>query len=224
MMNKNRDARLFQSLTSRILLEDIPKNAKEQWEEEQNRPVNIRVMEVHFFANRTFATVAGLGTSTILRGKYDVIGTEQDQLWMQVWRFGFGRSVSGSVYSEGPGLTQDDAKSYWGQISYEEEEEEEEEQDDRSIINQKREDKTLRDRNPILEISGDVEPKPKRLQVQGSVLFGSGLEPLPIARFIMREATAEDYLYDDDDDDEEEDEDDENDENDDVIDWTTAFQ
>ena len=57
----------------------------------------IRVMEVKFFANNTFATVAGLG-GNILRGKFDIIGHDRDQLWMQVWRFGFGRSVSGSVY------------------------------------------------------------------------------------------------------------------------------
>ena len=57
----------------------------------------IRVMEVKFFANNTFATVAGLGDS-ILRGKYNIIGEKRDQLWMQVLRFGFGRSVSGSVY------------------------------------------------------------------------------------------------------------------------------
>ena len=57
----------------------------------------IRVMEVKFFANNTFATVAGLG-GNILRGKFDIIGQDRDQLWMQVWRFGFGRSVSGSVY------------------------------------------------------------------------------------------------------------------------------
>jgi hypothetical protein len=55
-------------------------------------------MELEFFSNHTFATVAGLGEGTVLRGKWDVIGSKRDQLWMQVWRFGFGRSVSGSVY------------------------------------------------------------------------------------------------------------------------------
>jgi hypothetical protein len=200
------------------MIEDVPKHAKEQWEEEQNRPVNIRVMEIQFFTNRTFATVAGLGASTILRGKYDVIGSEQDQLWMQVWRFGFGRSVSGSVYSEGPGLTQDDAKTYWGQISFEEVEEDEEHESELQI---------LIDRDPNQEGNthpAATDPKSKRLQVQGSVLFGSGLEPLPIARFIMREATPDDYL-----DDEEEDDDDDEDEDkkggDDTLDWTkNAFQ
>lgn len=60
--------------------------------------MNIRVMEVMFFANNTFATVGGLGEAIVLRGKYHIVGNERDQLWMQVWRFGFGRSVSGSVF------------------------------------------------------------------------------------------------------------------------------
>ena len=76
---------------------DPPKKSKKQQEEEANRPAMIRVMEVKFFSNNTFATVAGLG-GNILRGKFDIIGHDRDQLWMQVWRFGFGRSVSGSVY------------------------------------------------------------------------------------------------------------------------------
>ena len=79
-------------------VEDPPsKQAKKAAEEEADRPANIRVMEVQFFANNTFATTSGLGDA-ILRGKYHVIGHERDQLWMQVWRFGFGRAVSGSVF------------------------------------------------------------------------------------------------------------------------------
>lgn len=78
--------------------EDPPsKKAQKKAEEDENRPVNIRVVEVAFFANNTFATVSGLGDN-ILRGKFHIIGENRDQLWMQVWRFGFGRSVSGSVY------------------------------------------------------------------------------------------------------------------------------
>jgi hypothetical protein len=59
--------------------------------------VNIRVIEVAFFSNNTFASVSGLGDN-ILRGKFHIVGDKRDHLWMQVWRFGFGRSVSGSVY------------------------------------------------------------------------------------------------------------------------------
>jgi len=63
------------------------------------------------FENNTFATTCGLGmtsreekdedapdNSIVLRGKYHIIGENRDQLWMQILRFGFGRSVSGSVY------------------------------------------------------------------------------------------------------------------------------
>lgn len=89
----------FTHRVSYIFSEDHPsQKAKKQAEEDENRPVNIRVMEVMFFANNTFASVGGLGTEIVLRGKYHIIGTERDQLWMQVWRFGFGRSVSGSVF------------------------------------------------------------------------------------------------------------------------------
>jgi hypothetical protein len=77
----------------------------------------IRVMQVKFFNNNTFSSTGGLGRDVILRGKYDVIGEFKDHLWFQVVRFGFGRSVSGSVYSEGRMLSQDDAKAYWGKIS-----------------------------------------------------------------------------------------------------------
>ena len=77
-------------------LEDAPR--KKSQPNEDITTTNIRVIEVEFFSNHTFATVAGLGEGTVLRGKWDIIGNERDQLWMQVWRFGFGRSVSGSVY------------------------------------------------------------------------------------------------------------------------------
>jgi hypothetical protein len=73
------------------------KKAKQQEEEAKNRPANIRVMEIKFFANNTFASVAGLGES-ILRGRFHIIGEKRDHLWMRVTRFGFGRGVSGSVY------------------------------------------------------------------------------------------------------------------------------
>ncbi len=75
----------------------ITKEEKLREEREKNAPVNIRTFEVELLANNTFCTKAGLG-NTILRGKWWIIGNEKDQLWMQVWRFGFGRSVSGSTY------------------------------------------------------------------------------------------------------------------------------
>lgn len=76
--------------------EDAPR--KKAASQEDTSATSIHAMELEFFSNHTFATVAGLGEGTVLRGKWDVIGNKRDQLWMQVWRFGFGRSVSGSVY------------------------------------------------------------------------------------------------------------------------------
>jgi len=81
---------------------------------------SMQVMQVELFSNSTFVTTGGLGQAVTLRGKWMIIGQDKDQLWMQVWRFGFGRSVSGSTYSEGAQLTQNDDKGYWGTI-YEQE-------------------------------------------------------------------------------------------------------
>jgi len=128
-------------------------------------------MEVAFHKNNTFSTTAGLGGAAILRGKFDVIGSEKDQLWMQVIRFGFGRSVSGSVYSEGVALSHEDAKAYWGTIKTPADEET---KDSKTTI-------------PEESSESDSEGKPKRLEVTGSVLDGWGLEPIPVARFILKE-------------------------------------
>lgn len=164
-------------------VEDPPSAAaKKAQEEEKNRGVPIRVMQVQFFANNTFSTVAGLGES-ILRGKFDVIGHEKDQLWMQIWRFGFGRSVSGSVYSEGKHLTHEDAKTYWGTIKPEG-------SDDASDESSK----------PKEDDAG----KPGRLEVKGSVMFGWGLEPMPVARFIMREMQEDEAILEDEEEEDEE--------------------
>ena len=76
------------------MLEDKPKA-------DPDEKIDIRVMQIDFFSNNTFSTVEGglMNEKTkILRGKWSIIGREKDHLWMQVSRFGFGRSVSGSVY------------------------------------------------------------------------------------------------------------------------------
>jgi hypothetical protein len=68
----------------------------------------------------------------------------------------------------------------------------------------------------------------RRLYVKGSVIFGAGLEPEPVGRFIMTETEAiDDEDYDDDEDEEDEEEfilkfPDTQDE--DEIDWSTSFQ
>ena len=153
---------------------------------------NICVMEVVCFPNNTFATTGGLGES-VLRGKFHIIGNDRDQLWMQVWRFGFGRSVSGSTYSEGRGLSHEDAKVYWGSIS---------------VANGTKTFNGKNDDNPIQD-----QPQ-QLLEAKGSVMYGWGLEPQPIARFILREAT-EAELKEDEELLEDEEEDEEQDENDD---------
>jgi len=95
-----------------ITAEPLKKKKKERWsrslgkmveieEEDGNVDINpfvagMQVMEVQLYGNHTFTTTAGLGSSVTLRGRWDVIGQDKDQLWMQIWRFGFGRSVSGS--------------------------------------------------------------------------------------------------------------------------------
>lgn len=173
--------------------------ARKAEEEEAQRMANIRVMQVRFFANNTFSTVAGMGQDVILRGKFDVIGQERDQLWMQVWRFGFGRSVSGSVYSEGRSLTQEDAKTYWGSIGKEE------------VGGDSHHSKTPIDQD---EVSTSISEESNRIEVKGSVMLGWGLEPQPVARFIMREAREADITLADDEEEEEEEEDDDEEEED----------
>jgi hypothetical protein len=149
---------------------------RDDTEDTSKQSANIRVMEVAFYQNNTFCSIAGLGESAILRGKFDVIGPDKDQIWFQIARFGFGRSVSGSVYSEGRMLSHEDAKAYWGTIHR----------------------------------MDETDPS-SRLEIRGSVLLGWELEPLPVARFIMRETetggtelTILDDEDEDDDDDEEE--------------------
>ena len=105
--------------------------------------------------------------------------------------------------SEGKSLSKEDEKSYWGRISYENPE--------KAQGNEK--DELGKETTP----SSPRAPHQSRLQVKGSVIFGYGLEPLPVARFIMSESTEFD---------EDEDEMDEDDEVDlgDIFDWSNAFQ
>jgi len=165
----------------------------------------IRVMQVRFFPNNTFATVGGVG-GNILRGRFDTF-TRGTQFWMQVSRFGIGRSVSGSVYSEGRTLTHEDAKTYWGTMEYRGGQnatanattptvlmENEKEDFSAGIHN---------DHDPTMSLL---------LEVKGSVLYGTGLTAEPVGRFLMREMEKEELVEmeedEEDEDDEEDDEDD----------------
>lgn len=167
---------------------DTKPEAKREAEEASKNPLLCKIMRIAFHPNGTFSTLPNNDAEenpTILRGKYDLTGPQNSQLWFQVWRFGFGRSVSGSTYSQGRMLTQDDAKTYWGTIGFQ------------KIVNAT---KTERKNN-------SPEEDENRLEIKGSVLFGSGLEPLPVGRFIMRE-TDDLLLSLEDEEDEEEDEED----------------
>jgi len=164
-------------------------------------------MKVMIHANNTFSTLAGMGGSdatNILRGRFNVIGDKRDQVWMQSVRFGFGRSVSGSLYSEGNALGEE-TKSYWGKISYEDEGEE-----GSGDGNSESTPASASSLSPETTEQGEhTDSSKRRLQVTGSVIVGWGLEPQPVARFIMREAEDEDdsELLDDEEDEDEDDDD-----------------
>mmetsp|Transcript_23999 Transcript_23999/g.40896 ORF Transcript_23999/g.40896 Transcript_23999/m.40896 type:complete len:537 (+) Transcript_23999:249-1859(+) len=155
--------------------------AAEKAEEELEPGKNMQVVAVQLFQNNTFSTLHGLGNSTVLRGKWSITGEKRDQLWMMVHRFGWGRSVSGSTFSEGKSLTQDDEKSYWGKI--------------------KEVPKSVDDADQ----GGDADTgDSKKVSIKGAVMVGWGLEPCSVGRFKMTEI--EDILEDEDDDEEEEEE------------------
>ena len=188
-------------------VEDPPKKARKKKNEDMDKPThNIRVLEVKFFQNNTFATIGGMGGSAILRGRFSVIGKEKDHIWMQVIRFGFGRSVSGSVFSEGKSLTKDDEKAYWGKIQYEDEVENKDSEDEES---------DLKSVKPESKVDAEANTD-RRLRVRGSVLFGYGLEPLPIGQFVLSETDSVDLEDDEDEDEDDEDEDEDEDDEDDI--------
>lgn len=86
-----------------------PKEPKDS--EPLNLPVDVRAMPIHFFRNNTFQAIA---INKILRGRFRI--TKEDRLAFDVSLFGAGRSMPGSVFSEGLGLTHEDKRSYDGSI------------------------------------------------------------------------------------------------------------
>jgi hypothetical protein len=74
-------------------------------------PVDIRAMPIQFFHNNTFQAFA---TNKILRGRFHI--TKDDKLTFDVSLFGAGRSMPGSVFSVGLGLTHEDERGYLGSI------------------------------------------------------------------------------------------------------------
>mmetsp|Transcript_20075 Transcript_20075/g.43798 ORF Transcript_20075/g.43798 Transcript_20075/m.43798 type:complete len:249 (-) Transcript_20075:95-841(-) len=140
-----------------------------------SQPFDVRVMPIEFFANNTFTAI---GTNKILRGRYGTTGEEKEQLWFSVSLFGSGRSVKGSVYSEGLGLGQDDKRTYHGEIS-----------EERTLCTEINDDELLQTDASVCD-TGTARSK-GRLSVQGSVLYGTdfdeGARPHPVAVFVMRE-------------------------------------
>jgi hypothetical protein len=67
-------------------------------------------MPIQFYSNNTFQA---WGTNKILRGRFMVL---DDQLSFEVSLFGAGRSMKGSVFSDGIGLCHEDKRSYVGSI------------------------------------------------------------------------------------------------------------
>ncbi|GMI33910.1 hypothetical protein TeGR_g14010 [Tetraparma gracilis] len=143
---------------------------------------SLSVTEVVLHSNSTFDMVGGLGENRI-RGRWQIMGDDRDQLYMSVTRWGFGRGVSGSVFSEGAGLTQDDDKSYWGPIS--------------EIV-------VGRDGEVVEAAEGEQEEwglldgeqrlldgEQRLLEVSGAIMLGVGLEPTSVGRFQMREQRAD---------------------------------
>jgi len=199
-------------------VEDPPRKSKKKDEQNELDQLvhNIRVLELKFFANNTFATIGGMGGSAILRGRFSVIGENRDHIWMQVMRFGFGRSVSGSVFSEGRSLSKDDEKAYWGKIKYVNNQDSEADEKSEGVdshntpISSSSSSSSSSISEKKLEDSGTKNGnEDQKLIVKGSVLFGYGLEPLPIALFVLTETnSAEEYDEDEDDDDDDDDSDD----------------
>lgn len=187
----------FYGRTFIMTVEPLEESAamKRQQEEKElrDRPVDIRSMEVQFFANNTFASE---GTNKILRGRFSVTtiptaastgasdkddaNTKITELSMQVSLFGAGRSAPGSVYSEGPWLTHDDERTYIGQVQWQ--------------LGKKRS-------------SGSARRRLRPLSVHGTAFFGTDLgddaRPEPVAKFTLtQDSSSQQVLIDDNKDDE----------------------
>jgi hypothetical protein len=72
--------------------------------------VDIRAMPLYFYANNTFQA---WGVNKVLRGRFSVANSK---LNFDVSLFGAGRSMKGSVFSDGVGLSHEDKRSYVGRI------------------------------------------------------------------------------------------------------------
>lgn len=94
-----------------MVIEPIETKTSSGNHELQDLPFDVRAMPIQFHSNNTFQA---MGVNKILRGHFHI--TENNQLGFEVSLFGMGRSVSGSVYSEGVGLSHEDRRCYIGSI------------------------------------------------------------------------------------------------------------
>ena len=125
-------------------------------------------------------------------------------------------------HSEGKGLSHNDAKTYWGEISYREKDSEAKEEE---RPNEDADVSIAQGRDENESSWSDLN----RLQVIDSAFIGWGLEPQPVGQFVMKECSDEDKT------DAEEEDDDKTEENlerlfgkkdgdDNEIDWSASFQ
>jgi hypothetical protein len=189
---------------------------QQQLELMANDDNDIRAMPIQFHPNNTFTAVH---TNKILRGHFGVVVStaaatatttreNEQQLWFQVSLFGSGRSVRGSVYSEGVGLSHNDQRFYVGEIL----------QHGSSSNDHTEERTTLATTTDICEqqaraaqtmggtskakgsSSSDEEQQKEQMQQQqrlfvtGSVTYGSDLgsdaRPEPVGTFLLTEVTS----------------------------------
>jgi hypothetical protein len=103
-----------------MTIEPLPENQsradRKDRSEPLNQPIDLRALPIQFFHNNTFQAK---GVNKILRGRFGTTFYNDktgEKLWFQVSLFGAGRSMPGSVYSEGIGLTHEDKRTYVGDI------------------------------------------------------------------------------------------------------------
>jgi hypothetical protein len=203
---------------------------KQRHEEHQLQPMenddnDLRAMPIQFYSNNTFQA---LHTNKILRGRFGVsstlvqttatnrddnsggnvmVTTTRDELWFQVSLFGSGRSVRGSVYSEGIGLSHHDQRSYVGEILQHNNDNEHEETTCRDQTRATKAMEPSAQTGPLSLSSSlssspsssdeerlDEQKQKQRLFVAGSVTYGSDLgsdaRPEPVGTFLLTEITA----------------------------------
>jgi hypothetical protein len=215
------------------------KHQDREQQQQQQQPIanddnDIRAMPIQFHANNTFTAVH---TNKILRGRFGVsttastttttakdnsgassgngsvivstTTTTREELWFQVSLFGSGRSVRGSVYSEGVGLSHHDARTYVGEILQHSSKKDKDETTTTttttttgSRVQHISEADTIRASTadgPSSSSSDDDErqkeqkQRQQRLFVAGSVTYGSDLgsdaRPEPVGTFLLTEIT-----------------------------------